>query len=181
MGRDDDDNDDVGTDGGWVDLARAHPVRDDDPSVGGPQRGRRRCPGRGAHAIGLAVVALGAASSAVTHYSALSSGTWTTSHYSSYYSTDDDAPPRPGFSPVTYRELLAASVQGRVNHTCAIRRGGDNNGTTTETYRNPLECFARFPGIAGCASRMLTGETCADNATRGGGVPDLPGSNHFGY
>ena len=34
MGRDDDDNDDVGTDGGWVDLARAHPVRDDDPSVG---------------------------------------------------------------------------------------------------------------------------------------------------
>ena len=66
MGRDDDDNDDVGTDGGWVDLARAHPVRDDDPSVGGPQRGRRRCPpGRGAHAIGLAVVALCAASSAV--------------------------------------------------------------------------------------------------------------------
>ena len=54
MGRDDDDNDDVGTDGGWVDLARAHPVRDYDPSVGGPQRGRRRCPpGRGLHAISV--------------------------------------------------------------------------------------------------------------------------------
>ena len=372
MGRDDDDNDDVGTDGGWVDLARAHPVRDDDPSVGGPQRGRRRCPpGRGAHAIGLAVVALGAASSAVTHYSALSSGTWTTSHYS----TDDDDPPRPtnavsggrgggggrsrrgdgmhvctcladdgdtdepppdpprrlrwlhipktgtsfistlwsyatsnedryidlsvhshscdnyanktfsmydfvlmrrypwevygapnlihpalledliadarsssrrvdgravplglvggtqhlsliqgsgdpryasgrlnknirnlgsellernftvaaffrrpedrivsayydgrhanGFSPGTSRELLAASVQRKANHTCAIRRGGSNNGTTTETYRNPLECFVRFPGIAGCASRMLTGENCADDATRGDGTDNV--------
>ncbi len=66
MGRDDDDNDDVGMDGGWVDLARVHPVRDYDPNAGGPQHGRRQCPpGRGTHAIGLAVVALSVASSAV--------------------------------------------------------------------------------------------------------------------
>ncbi len=30
------------------------------------------------------------------------------------------------------------------------------------TYTNPVQCFANYPGIAGCMSRMLTGQKCAD-------------------
>jgi hypothetical protein len=41
------------------------------------------------------------------------------------------------------------------------------------TYKNPLECFARFPGIAGCMSRMLTGETCADGIFQGSGLESV--------
>jgi hypothetical protein len=42
------------------------------------------------------------------------------------------------------------------------------------TYHNPLECYARFPGIAGCMSRMLTGETCADGLFQESGLENLP-------
>lgn len=41
-------------------------------------------------------------------------------------------------------------------------------------YHNSLMCFARFPGIAGCMSRMLTGETCADGILQESGFENLP-------
>ena len=33
------------------------------------------------------------------------------------------------------------------------------------------ECFARFPGIAGCMTRMLTGKTCAEGSVARGAAP----------
>ena len=41
-------------------------------------------------------------------------------------------------------------------------------------YSNPLECFANFPGIAGCMARMLTGEMCADGVLQGNGLENVP-------
>ena len=41
-------------------------------------------------------------------------------------------------------------------------------------YNNPLECFARYPGIAGCMTRMLTGEMCADGIFQDSGMENVP-------
>lgn len=41
-------------------------------------------------------------------------------------------------------------------------------------YQNPVECFARFPGIAGCMARMLTGEMCADGLFQDSGLESVP-------
>jgi hypothetical protein len=48
-----------------------------------------------------------------------------------------------------------------------------NNSTITTSYTNPLACFANYPGIAGCAARMLSGETCAD------GIHQYNGTEHI--
>jgi hypothetical protein len=48
-----------------------------------------------------------------------------------------------------------------------------NNSTITTSYTNPLACFANYPGIAGCAARMLSGETCAD------GIHQHDGTEHI--
>ncbi|KAL7480940.1 hypothetical protein ACHAW6_006612 [Cyclotella cf. meneghiniana] len=42
------------------------------------------------------------------------------------------------------------------------------------TYKNPLECFARFPGVAGCMARMLSGEACADGLSQESGLENVP-------
>ena len=65
-----------------------------------------------------------------------------------------------GFDKVKFKEVLAASAQKKKKHMCSI----DGIGK----FANPLECFARFPGIAGCQTRVLTGETCADPFQRDG-------------
>ena len=72
-----------------------------------------------------------------------------------------------GFTPDMYKDIIKASYQtpSSRRHTCNI-----NN----MTYYNPLECFARYPGIAGCMSRMLTGESCADGILQEDGVDNLP-------
>ena len=75
-----------------------------------------------------------------------------------------------GFSGDLFKQLLVASTKRKKEHVCAIPSG---KGGAIETYRNPLECFARFPGISGCASRMLTGGTCADGLTRGDGTTNV--------
>lgn len=42
-----------------------------------------------------------------------------------------------------------------------------------KTFKNPLECFARYPGISGCMSRMLTGEMCADGLFQDSGLENV--------
>jgi hypothetical protein len=51
-----------------------------------------------------------------------------------------------------------------------------NNSTITTSYTNPLACFANYPGIAGCAARMLSGETCADGIHQHNGTEHIPNS-----
>jgi hypothetical protein len=76
-----------------------------------------------------------------------------------------------GISGEYFKKLLVASTKRtRGEHACAIPSGKDG---TIETYRNPLECFARYPGISGCASRMLTGGTCADGTKGGDGMANV--------
>lgn len=82
-----------------------------------------------------------------------------------------DARHASGFKPDLFKQLTGvsqlptSSSSKQPQHSCKI---GDR------TYRNPLECFARFPGIAGCMSRMLTGETCADGLFQESGLENLP-------
>lgn len=78
-----------------------------------------------------------------------------------------------GFTPGLYKELIALSripttsptTTTTTKHLCKIGN---------VTYHNPLECYARYPGIAGCMSRMLTGETCADGLLQESGLENLP-------
>ncbi|KAL7548197.1 hypothetical protein ACHAWF_011497 [Thalassiosira exigua] len=69
-----------------------------------------------------------------------------------------------GFAEEQFREVIRASVQRQPKHRCVV--GG-------KTYRNPLECFARFPGVAGCQARMLTGQTCADGLLGESGLENV--------
>lgn len=69
-----------------------------------------------------------------------------------------------GFKPEIYQDLVKISYQHGKRHTCKL---------SGETYHNPLECFARYPGIAGCMSRMLTGEPCADGTLQLNGYDNL--------
>ncbi|KAL7530605.1 hypothetical protein ACHAXR_003589 [Thalassiosira sp. AJA248-18] len=71
-----------------------------------------------------------------------------------------------GFPSDVYKKMVDASVQKTSKHRCTI----DNRLKIT----NPLDCFANFPGIAGCMSRMLTGETCADGLAQKSGLDNLP-------
>jgi len=73
-----------------------------------------------------------------------------------------------GFTPELYKGLVDASYQRNptTKHSCTI-----NN--SNKTYHNPLECFARYPGIAGCMTRMLSGETCADGILQENGIENL--------
>jgi len=73
-----------------------------------------------------------------------------------------------GFTPELYKGLVDASYQRNptTKHSCKI----DNSN---KTYHNPLECFARYPGIAGCMTRMLSGETCADGILQENGIENL--------
>jgi len=73
-----------------------------------------------------------------------------------------------GFKQKNWNNLVKASVVRNgdpANHKCVI---------DGQIYRNPLECFVRFPGIAGCMTRMLTGETCADDILGESGMENLP-------
>ena len=70
-----------------------------------------------------------------------------------------------GLDPEQYKKLLNVAVQRASDFKCQI---GEN------TYINPLECFARYPGIGGCMTRMLTGETCADGVFESNGLENLP-------
>ena len=70
-----------------------------------------------------------------------------------------------GLPPPIWKKLTDATVQKRQKHQCII------DGTIQTT--NPLECFANFPGIAGCMSRMLTGETCADGIAQLSGMDNV--------
>ena len=70
-----------------------------------------------------------------------------------------------GLSPEQFQKLLRVAVQRTPKFNCQI--GGHN-------YTNPLECFARYPGIGGCMTRMLTGETCADGVFESFGLENLP-------
>jgi hypothetical protein len=51
-----------------------------------------------------------------------------------------------------------------------------NNSTITTSYTNPLACFANYPGIVGCAARMLSGETCADGIHQYNGMEHITNS-----
>ena len=75
-----------------------------------------------------------------------------------------------GFKPEMYQDLVKKSYQqpGKHSHSCKLSPNNDD-----ESYHNPLECFARYPGIAGCMSRMLTGETCADGILQLNGYDNL--------
>ncbi len=86
-----------------------------------------------------------------------------------------------GFNPELFKQLLAVS---RLPTTTAARLSSSLLSKHPQqqyackignrTYHNPLECYARFPGIAGCMSRMLTGETCADGLFQESGLENLP-------
>ncbi len=41
------------------------------------------------------------------------------------------------------------------------------------TYTNPVQCFANYPGIAGCMTRMLTGQKCADSVFHEAGLENI--------
>lgn len=77
-----------------------------------------------------------------------------------------------GFPAELWTKMKAASFGGSSpkQHSCEI---------DGRTYHNPLECFGRYPGIAGCMSRMLTGETCADGVLQESGVENLPYATRF--
>lgn len=65
-----------------------------------------------------------------------------------------------GFTPEIWQAAIKASRGG----PCKIGN---------VTYNNALECFARFPGIAGCMARMLTGEKCADGLFQQSGFENV--------
>jgi hypothetical protein len=65
-----------------------------------------------------------------------------------------------GFTPELYTDVKKATS----GPACTI----DNI-----KYNNPLECFARYPGIAGCMTRMLTGEMCADGLFQEAGLENV--------
>lgn len=70
-----------------------------------------------------------------------------------------------GLSTEQFKKLLRVAVQREPDFKCQIGE---------DTYTNPLECFARYPGIGGCMTRMLTGETCADGVFESSGLENLP-------
>ena len=73
-----------------------------------------------------------------------------------------------GVSPDQFKELLK-QTSGKTTKgapSCKLQDG--------KAYDNPLECFARFPGIAGCMARMLTGEKCADGQFQQSGLENVP-------
>ena len=79
-----------------------------------------------------------------------------------------------GFDTELFKQLVAVS---RLPATTSIATSKQQQYTCkvdNRTYHNPLECYARFPGIAGCMSRMLTGEMCADGLLQESGLINLP-------
>eukprot|EP00985_Skeletonema_marinoi_P021005 scaffold12642_cov133-Skeletonema_marinoi.AAC.3 len=57
-----------------------------------------------------------------------------------------------GFAGTDFKNFVT-KVRGARNGQCKIGN---------RIYLNPVQCFANYPGIAGCMSRMLTGQKCAD-------------------
>ena len=68
-----------------------------------------------------------------------------------------------GFQGTPFKELVT-KIRGAKNGQCKI---GD------QIYTNPLQCFANYPGVAGCMSRMLTGEKCADSLFHESGLENV--------
>jgi hypothetical protein len=68
-----------------------------------------------------------------------------------------------GFVSSVFQDLVS-KVQGTKKNGCKIGN---------HTYDNPAQCFANYPGIAGCMARMLTGEKCADSVFSGSGLENV--------
>jgi len=68
-----------------------------------------------------------------------------------------------GFVSSVFQDLVS-KVQGTKKNGCKIGN---------HTYVNPAQCFANYPGIAGCMARMLTGEKCADSFFYGSGLENV--------
>mmetsp|Transcript_23847 Transcript_23847/g.49398 ORF Transcript_23847/g.49398 Transcript_23847/m.49398 type:complete len:765 (-) Transcript_23847:1499-3793(-) len=72
-----------------------------------------------------------------------------------------------GFDAATFKNLIEQTSGPRAQGkpACQLPDG--------KIYHNHLECFARFPGIAGCMARMLTGEKCADGLFQESGFANV--------
>jgi len=68
-----------------------------------------------------------------------------------------------GFSGTVFTDFVK-KVIGSKNGKCKIGN---------QTYTNPVQCFANYPGIAGCMSRMLTGQRCADSLFHEAGLENV--------
>lgn len=68
-----------------------------------------------------------------------------------------------GFTGPVFADFLK-KVRGSKNGQCKIGN---------RTYANPVQCFANYPGIAGCMSRMLTGQKCADSVFHEAGLENV--------
>ena len=85
-----------------------------------------------------------------------------------------------GFNSELFKQLVTVSrvpsttTTSRVSSSLLSKQPQYACKIGNRPYHNPLECYARFPGIAGCMSRMLTGETCADGLFQESGLENLP-------
>ena len=68
-----------------------------------------------------------------------------------------------GFTGESFANLLK-KVRRAKDGLCKI---GNQN------YTSPIQCFANYPGIAGCMSRMLTGQKCADSLFHEAGLANV--------
>ena len=68
-----------------------------------------------------------------------------------------------GFAGPEFKDFVT-KVRGSKNGLCKIGN---------RSYTNPVQCFANYPGIAGCMARMLTGQKCADSLFHEAGLENV--------
>lgn len=94
----------------------------------------------------------------------------TTEQYKDLYKSSSTTPP---ISTATTK----TKTQGPTFQPCIYHSNDNTNSSSSSTvvasYTNPLACFANYPGMTGCAARMLTGETCADGIYRRDGTDNI--------